>query len=99
MTTLKPLTFRLNGAGLALTAGGPAPDDGPTGGERLSVRFDNPRAMATPRNSSGEAVDLYRERTAHGIWYRDSADELRGEGLLATWTTDGHEPTDCHAID
>jgi hypothetical protein len=68
-------------------------------GERLSVDFDNPRDMATVRNSSGEAIDLYRERAVDGIWYRASAYELRGEGLLATWTADGREPSDCRAID
>ncbi|MEQ7155926.1 MliC family protein [Brevundimonas aurifodinae] len=68
-------------------------------GERLSVDFDNPRDMATVRNSSGEAIDLYRERAVDGIWYRASAHELRGEGLLATWTADGREPSDCRAID
>ena len=35
--------------------------------ERLSVDFDNPRQMATVRNSSGEAVDLFQERAADGI--------------------------------
>lgn len=138
MTTLKPLTFLLIGAGLALTACGPSPDNGPTdgeavrqraveaqtakrrtgaevqdralnrvirtvylceNGERLSVDFDNPRDMATVRNSNGEAVDLYRERAADGLWYRASAHELRGEGLLATWTADGRQPTNCRAID
>lgn len=49
-------------------------------GERLSVDFDNPREMATVRNSSGEAVDLYQERAADGIWYRASNVELRGKG-------------------
>jgi hypothetical protein len=68
-------------------------------GERLSVDFDNPRDMATVRNSSGEAVDLYRERAVDGIWYRASAHELRGSGLLATWTADGRQPSDCRAID
>jgi hypothetical protein len=68
-------------------------------GERLSVDFDNPRDMATVRNSSGEAVDLYRERAADGLLYRASAHELRGEGILATWTADGRQPTDCRAID
>jgi hypothetical protein len=28
--------------------------------------------MATVRNSSGEAVDLFQERAADGIWYRAS---------------------------
>ncbi len=68
-------------------------------GERLSVDFDNPRRMATVRNSSGEAVDLFQERAADGIWYRASAYDLRGEGILATWTADGRQPTDCRAID
>jgi hypothetical protein len=68
-------------------------------GERLSVDFDNPRDMATVRNSSGEAVDLFREPAADGLWYRSGAHELRGEGLLATWTADGREPSDCRAID
>ena len=68
-------------------------------GERLSVDFDNPRAMATVRNSNGEAVDLFQERAADGIWYRASAHELRGRGVMATWTADGREPTDCRAVD
>lgn len=68
-------------------------------GERLSVDFDNPRQMATVRNSSGEAVDLYQERAADGIWYKASAYELRGRGAMATWSADGREPTDCRAVD
>lgn len=67
--------------------------------ERLSVDFDNPRQMATVRNSSGEAVDLFQERAADGIWYRASGYELRGKGVMATWTSDGREPTDCRAVD
>ena len=67
--------------------------------ERLSVDFDNPRQMATVRNSSGEAVDLYQERAAEGIWYKASGHELRGEGVMATWTSDGRPPTDCRAVD
>jgi hypothetical protein len=68
-------------------------------GERLSVDFDNPREMATVRNSTGAAIDLHRERTASGIWYRASGYELRGEDALAVWTADGREPTDCRAVD
>lgn len=68
-------------------------------GERLSVDFDNPRAMATVRNSYGEAVDLFQERVADGIWYKASATELRGKGLTATWTQDGAPPTNCRAVD
>ena len=68
-------------------------------GERLSVDFDNPRAMATVRNSNGEAIDLYQERAADGIWYKASAYELRGKGILATWSSDGRQPTECRAID
>ena len=68
-------------------------------GERLSVDFDNPREMATVRNSTGEAVDLFQERAASGLWYRASGYELRGEGVMARWTADGREPTDCRAVD
>lgn len=68
-------------------------------GERLSVDFDNPRDMATVRQSTGEAADLTRERAVEGLWYRNSDHELRGEGALATWTADGREPTDCRAVD
>lgn len=68
-------------------------------GERLSVDFDNPREMATVRNSNGEAVDLYQERAGSGIWYRASGYELRGRGAMAAWTADGREPTDCRAVD
>jgi len=67
--------------------------------ERLSVDFDNPRQMATVRNSNGEAVDLYQERAADGIWYRASGYELRGKGVMATWTASDREPTDCRAVD
>jgi len=67
--------------------------------ERLSVDFDNPRRMATVRNSSGEAVDLFQERAADGIWYRASGYELRGKGVQSTWTADGREPTECRAVD
>ena len=67
--------------------------------ERLSVDFDNPRQMATVRNSSGEAVDLFQERAPEGIWYRASGYELRGEGAMATWTSDGRPPTTCRALD
>lgn len=67
--------------------------------ERLSVDFDNPRQMATVRNSSGEAVDLYQERAADGIWYKASGYELRGKGVMATWTADGRPTTDCRAVD
>ncbi|MGV8930352.1 MAG: MliC family protein [Brevundimonas sp.] len=67
--------------------------------ERLSVDFDNPRQMATVRNSSGEAVDLFQERAADGIWYKASGFELRGKGAMATWTADGRPPTDCRAVD
>ena len=67
--------------------------------ERLSVDFDNPREMATVRNSMGEAVDLYREKAAEGLWYRASGYELRGAGVMAKWTAEGREPTDCRAVD
>lgn len=67
--------------------------------ERLSVDFDNPRDMATVRTSSGEAVDLFQERAADGIWYRASGYELRGKGVQATWTADNREPTECRAVD
>ena len=67
--------------------------------ERLTVDFDNPRQMATVRNSSGEAVDLFQERAADGIWYRASGYELRGKGVMATWTAADREPTECRAVD
>ena len=68
-------------------------------GERLTVDFDNPRRMATVRNSTGKAVDLYQEQAASGLWYRASGYELRGEGVMAVWTGDGRQPTDCRAVD
>jgi membrane-bound inhibitor of C-type lysozyme len=68
-------------------------------GQRLSVDFDNPRQMATVRNSSGEAVDLFQERSADGLWYRASGYELRGKGVMATWTADGQPPAECRAVD
>ncbi|HEY0103619.1 MAG TPA: MliC family protein [Brevundimonas sp.] len=67
--------------------------------ERLSVDFDNPRRMATVRNSSGAAVDLFQEQSTDGLWYRASGYELRGKGVMATWTADGRDPTDCRAVD
>ena len=68
-------------------------------GERLSVDFDNARSMATVRNSTGEAVDLFQEDVPEGLWYRSSGYELRGEGIQARWSADGRETTDCRAID
>ena len=68
-------------------------------GQRLTVDFDNPRQMATVRNSNGEAVDLFLQRGGDGIWYRASGHELRGKGVMATWTADGLPPTDCRAVD
>lgn len=68
-------------------------------GDRISVDFDNPRMMATVRNSMGEAVDLHQERAPDGIWYRASGSELRGKGDSARWTADGQPPTECRAID
>ena len=67
-------------------------------GERLSVEFDNPREMATVRTSLGQAFDLYLERVPEGIWYRSSGHELRGQGQLATWKSEGMDPTDCRAV-
>ena len=67
--------------------------------DRLTVDFDNPRQMATVRNSSGTAVDLFQTRAADGFWYRASGYELRGRGAMATWVADGAEPTDCRAVD
>ena len=68
-------------------------------GERLTVDFDNPRQMATVRNSTGKAVDLHQVQAGSGIWYRASGYELRGEGAMAVWTGDGRQPTDCRAVD
>lgn len=68
-------------------------------GENLTVDFDNPREMATVRTSGGLAVDLYQQRAADGIWYRASAHELRGKGVLATWTVEDRDPTECRAVD
>jgi hypothetical protein len=70
-----------------------------TDGQRLTVDFDNPRQMATVRNSNGEAVDLFLQRGGDGIWYRASGHELRGKGVMATWTADGMPPTDCRSVD
>lgn len=68
-------------------------------GENLTVDFDNPREMATVRTSGGLAVDLYQQRAADGIWYRASSHDLRGKGVLATWTVEGRDPTECRAVD
>ena len=70
-----------------------------TDGQRLTVDFDNPRQMATVRNSNGEAVDLFLQRGGDGIWYRVSGHELRGKGVMASWTADGMPTTDCRAVD
>lgn len=67
--------------------------------ERLTVDFDNPRQMATVRTSNGEAVDLYQERAASGIWYRASGHELRGKGDQAVWTVVDRDPANCRAVD
>lgn len=69
------------------------------GGDRLTVDFDNPREMATVRNSYGEAFDLHLERAETGIWYRASGNELRGEGTTAVWTVRDRKPVECRAVD
>ena len=48
---------------------------------------------------NGEAVDLYQQRAADGIWYRASGYELRGKGVMATWSAADREPTECRAVD
>ena len=68
-------------------------------GERLAVDFDNPREMATVRMADGRAVDLRMERAGSGIWYRGSGYDLRGKGVMATWSAPEEEPTECRAID
>ena len=67
--------------------------------ERLTVDFDNPRQMATVRNSSGEAFDLFREQANDGIWYKASGHELRGRQGTAVWSADGRSATECRAVD
>lgn len=67
--------------------------------ERLLVDFDNPRRMATVRNARGIAVDLHQQQATQGLWYKGSGHELRGRGILATWTAVGRAPTDCRAVD
>lgn len=67
--------------------------------ERLTVDFDNPRQMATVRNSNGLAVDLHQQRTDEGIWYTASGYELRGQGIHAAWQARNEEPTNCRAVD
>jgi hypothetical protein len=69
------------------------------GGDRLTVDFDNPREMATVRNSFGEAFDLHMERAETGIWYRAGGNELRGRGTTAVWTVRDRETVECRAVD
>lgn len=69
------------------------------GGDRLTVDFDNPREMATVRNSYGEAFDLHMQRAEMGIWYRAGGNELRGQGTTAVWTVRDRETVDCRAVD
>jgi len=69
------------------------------GGDRLTVDFDNPREMATVRNSFGEAFDLHLQRAGKGIWYRASGNELRGQGTTAVWTVRDRQPVECRAVD
>lgn len=69
-----------------------------TNGERLTVDFDNPRAMATVRNSNGLAVDLHQQRSASGIWYTTGGYELRGKGNDASWKASDLPQTTCKAI-
>jgi len=68
-------------------------------GDSLTVDFDNPRAMATVRNSSGLAIDLYQARTADGLWYRADGYELKSQGIHATWMVKNRPETQCRAVD
>lgn len=67
-------------------------------GDRLTVDFDNPRAMATVRNSNGLAIDLHQQKSASGLWYTAGGYELRGKGNEATWTASDRPQTTCRAI-
>lgn len=67
-------------------------------GEGLTVDFDNPRAMATVRNSNGLAIDLYQARAADGLWYRAEGYDLRSRGIEATWTAKERPATACRAV-
>lgn len=67
--------------------------------ERLTVDFDNPRQMATVRTSGGMAHDLFREQTGDGLWYKSSGYELRGKGIMATWSASDRPVTECRAVD
>lgn len=66
-------------------------------GEKLTVDFDNPRKMATVRNSNGLAVDLHQQTAASGIWYTTGGHELRGKGNEATWKSGDRPQTNCRA--
>ncbi len=68
-------------------------------GDSLTVDFDNPRAMATVRNSSGLAIDLFQARTADGLWYRADGHELKSQGIHATWMVKNRPATQCRAVD
>lgn len=66
-------------------------------GEKLTVDFDNPRKMATVRNSNGLAMDLHQQPSGSGIWYATSGYELRGKGNEATWKSGDRPQTTCRA--
>lgn len=67
--------------------------------DRLTVDFDNPRQMATVRTSAGEAVDLFRQQTDDGLWYKASGHDLRSRQGAAVWTAQGRDATNCRAVD
>lgn len=48
-------------------------------GKKLEMTFNNTKDIATV-NFSGEAIELIRQKSASGIWYKNDNYELRGKG-------------------
>ncbi|WOD42679.1 MliC family protein [Hwangdonia lutea] len=48
-------------------------------GEKLELKFNNTKGTAT-LNFNGETIELFAEKAASGIWYKNDDYELRGKG-------------------
>ncbi|MGO3261154.1 MAG: MliC family protein [Mesonia sp.] len=48
-------------------------------GKKLEMSFNNTKDIAT-LNFNGETIELIRQKSASGIWYKNDTYELRGKG-------------------
>ena len=72
-------------------------------GKELGITHSNVHYYYRTKAALAEAVlkRVAKEtlQATEGIWYKASGHELRGRGIMATWTAEGRPPTECRAVD